>query len=237
MNRIKNISIFSLLLTIVLQACSPAYTPNVVNTPLLSNKGEFQAGIGTGISGVDPQLAYALTDNIGIMLNGSFCNRKSDESSSSNYYHNHTFIEAAAGYYKKVSHNGRLSIFSGYGFGTVDAEYKNNLVSSQSKANIYRYFIQPDIGVTSNVFDGSFASRIVLVDINKDGHSFSAFAEPVLTGKFGYKHIKFYVQAGISLPLSKSNNYDYQPFIFSFGMNFKFGGKKENLVSNFLFNK
>ena len=226
MNKIKTILISLLFFAIILQACSPAYIPNVVNTPLLSNKGEFQAGIGTGISGVDPQFTYAITKNLGIMLNGSFCNRESSESSSSNYYHKHNFVETAAGYYTKVARNGRFSIFSGYGLGSVDAEYQNNLVSSQSKANIYRYFIQPDFGFTTKVFDGSFASRIVLVDVNKDGHSFSSYAEPVLTGKLGYRNFKFYLQAGLAIPLATSDNYDYQPFILSFGMNFKFGVKE-----------
>ena len=237
MIKIKNILIFLLLLALVFQACAPAYTPNVVNTPLLSNKGEIQAGIGTGVSGFDPQLTYALSDNLGIMFNGSFCNRKNtdvDDDSDITNYHKHSFFEAAAGYYKKVSHKGRLEIFSGYGFGTVDAEYKNNLVSSQSKANIFRYFIQPGLGMTTDVFDGSFASRIVLVDINKDVHSYSSFIEPVLTGRFGYQHIKFYIQAGFSVPLSKSEHYSYQPLILSFGINFKLGGKKETLVSNYL---
>ncbi|MCK5823314.1 MAG: hypothetical protein KAG95_04875 [Bacteroidales bacterium] len=222
MLRIKKILNFSFLVILIFQSCSPAYTPNVLNTPLLSNKGEFQAGIGTGISGVDPQFAYAITENIGIMLNGSFCNRKSSESSSSNYYHNHNFVETAAGYYTKVSRNGRFSIFSGYGLGNVDAEYKSNLVSSQNNATIYRYFIQPDFGFTTTVFDGSIASRIVLVDVNKDGHSFSAYAEPALTGRLGYKNFKFYLQAGLAIPLTKSDNYDFQPLIFSLGINYKF---------------
>jgi hypothetical protein len=57
---------------VYLTSCAPAYVPNALNTPLFNNKGEIHIAANTGISGFDPQLAYAVTDNIGVMVNGSF---------------------------------------------------------------------------------------------------------------------------------------------------------------------
>ncbi len=87
---------FTLLACIIIlfHACAPAYVPDVINTPLLSNKDELQVSLNTGISGFDPQIAYAVTDHIGVMLNGSFTNRISD---STDNYHKHTFVEVGSG--------------------------------------------------------------------------------------------------------------------------------------------
>jgi phosphoserine phosphatase len=73
-------SIYQVLFLILalLNSCATAYIPNTVNTPLLTNRKEFQAAIYAGTSGFDPQLTYAVSDHIGIMLNGSFANVTSD---------------------------------------------------------------------------------------------------------------------------------------------------------------
>ena len=55
----------------VLSSCSPAYIPNMVNTPLFSNQGEFEATVATGTSNFDAQLGYAITDHIAVIVNGS----------------------------------------------------------------------------------------------------------------------------------------------------------------------
>ena len=68
------------ILTIILiSSCTPPkYIPNVLNTPMLSNTGEIQASIHMAVSGFDPQLAIAITDNLGLMANGSFLNNETN---------------------------------------------------------------------------------------------------------------------------------------------------------------
>ena len=201
---------------LVLSSCSPSYIPNVINTPLLSNKGELQLGIHTGLAGVDPQGAYAINDNIGLMLNGSFANRASDSSAN---YHKHDFGELGVGYFTKFADNGRLEVFTGLGYGDLNAHFESGIFNSSAKVNTRRFFIQPAIGAKTNIFDGSFATRFVFLDIYQGGKSVHAVLfEPAITAKVGYKYAKAVFQFGLSLPLSATENYYYQPFLFSIGL-------------------
>jgi len=214
--------IFLSSLILFLGACAPAYVPNVINAPLLSNKGEVQLAVNTGIAGFDPQFAYAVTDHFGIMVNGSFANWTSD---STDNFHKHQFFELGTGYYTKIGSSGRFETFGGFGFGNLRADYSNDLWLSKSRVNSTRFFIQPTIGATTSIFDGSFATRIVLVELKQDNISASGlFVEPVLTGKVGYKYVKGVFQLGFSLPLNSNNlPFNYQPFIVSVGIQANIG--------------
>lgn len=200
----------------VFESCSPSYVPNVVNTPLLSNKGEVQMGVHTGFSGIDPQLAYAVTNHFGLMLNGSFANRTSD---STDNYHKHRFGEMGVGYFTEFLDNGRFEVFTGFGAGDLRANLENGLFYSFSDVNANRFFIQPAIGAKTNVFDASFAPRLVLINLRQGQQHLSAvLIEPTITAKLGYKYVKAVFQFGISIPVSSTENYFYQPFLLSIGL-------------------
>jgi len=188
-----------------------------VNTPLLSNKGEFQMAVHTGFSGTDPQFAYALTDEIGVMLNGSFANRNTEQGKK---YHKHAFVEVGGGYYKKFLDNGRLEVFSGYGLGMLDAKYEDNMFSSSAQVKMQRFFLQPAVGAKTQIFDGSFAARLVVVHLHQDAKYVTAvYLEPAITAKLGYKYAKAVFQFGMSLPLTASaTEFLFQPFLFSVGL-------------------
>ncbi len=213
----KILILFAMSVVLIINGCAPAYVPNVINTPLLSNKGEVQAAIHAGISGADPQFAYAITNNIGIILNGSFANRASDTTDN---FHEHQFVELGTGYYTKIGESGRFETFGGLGFGNLHAKFDNNLWSTSSNVNFYRIFIQPAIGASTDIFDGSLASRFVMVNMNQgSNNSTGYFIEPVLTGKIGYKYVKVVIQLGVSFPLNFNNiDFSYQPFLFSIGL-------------------
>lgn len=201
---------------VMLHSCAPVYIPNVINTPLLSEKGNVNININTGVSGIDPQVAVAVTDNIGVMLNGSFANRTSDSSAN---FHQHNFLELAGGYYTKLGDQGRFEAFGGYGMGNIKTEYYNNLWHSFANVNSQRIFVQPAIGATTDMFDGSFATRFVFVYLTQDNiQRNSFFFEPVLTGKIGYKYLKATCQLGLSLPINAPLQFEYQPFIISIGL-------------------
>ncbi len=224
--------IVALFGVLMIYSCAPAYIPNVVNAPLLSNKGEFQARLNGGVSGVDPQFSYAITDNIGMMINGSYNFRDDTDS-----YHKHYFIESGLGYYGKLKEAGRFEVFGGYGYGDVktDVFWQPGWIN-YTNGYYHRIFIQPSIGAVTDVFEGSFSTRFVLVNMHfRDGNgydspannSFNTFVEPVFTTKIGYKYVKFVMQIGFSIPVNNNYNdyYNYQPFIFSMGANLKFGQK------------
>ncbi|MBU8891362.1 MAG: hypothetical protein KOO66_01175 [Bacteroidales bacterium] len=231
-NLLKQISknaMYILGLAIVLTSCSPEYIPNMVNSPMLSNQGEFQATIATGTSNFDAQTALAITDNIGIMVNGSYGNETND---STDDFHRHSFIEAGIGYYEKIGDKGRYEIYGGYGIGKAEGFFENALFGSEiTNANYNRFFIQPGIGISTGIFDGSFSPRFVLIQMNPQGSDFrsgnyNVFLEPVFTSKVGFKYVKFVAQFGFSVPFGEDQvNFNYQSFIMNIGLNFNIGRK------------
>lgn len=226
---IPKIAISFLGLVTVCTSCSPEYIPNMVNSPMFSNQGEFQATIATGNSSFDAQVALAVTDNIGIMVNGSYENETSD---SSDDFHKHSFIEAGIGYYEKIGEKGRYEIYGGYGLGEAKGYFENAFFDEEiTDAKYNRFFIQPGIGVSTGIFDGSFSPRFVLVQMDPKGANYgtaryNTFFEPVITSKIGYKYVKFIAQFGVSIPVGDQElSYDHQRFIFNFGLNFNIGRK------------
>ncbi len=205
------------VMILIISGCATAYVPNIINTPLLSNKGEVQAGVHTGLSGTDLQFSYAVTDNIGVMLNGSFANRTSDNTDD---FHKHKFVELGTGYYTKIGENGRFETFGGYGYGKLKADFNNSLWNTHLDVNTSRFFVQPAIGVTTDIFDGSLASRFVMVKMHQASNKTTEFFfEPVITSKVGYKNVKAVFQLGFSIPLISDNiDFNYQPFLFSIGL-------------------
>lgn len=206
-------------------SCSPEYIPNMVNSPMLSNQGEFQATVATGTSNFDAQTAVAITDNIGIMFNGSYGNETND---STDDYHKHLFFEGGVGYFDKFGTKGRYEIYGGYGTGKVEGYYDNALVGSEiADANYNRFFLQPGIGISTGIFDGSFSPRLVFVQMNFNrSGNYNTFFEPVITSKIGYKYVKFVAQIGASFQLGDQQlNYEHQHLIFNFGVNINLGRK------------
>lgn len=210
-------------------SCSPEYVPNMVNSPMFTNAGEFQATIATGTSNFDAHTAAAITDHIGIMINGSYGNETNDTTDN---FHKHSFIEGGVGYYDKFGTHGRYEIFGGYGFGKVEGYFENIGFDEEiTDARYNRFFIQPGIGVATGIYDGSFSPRISLVQMDPKGANFpdtqyDIFFEPVITSKVGFKYLKFIIQFGVSIPVGdQAPTYDHERFIMNFGLNFNFGRK------------
>jgi hypothetical protein len=228
MNMKKISHAMGLAAILYLTSCVPAYIPNTVNTPLFTGKHELQANIGTGISGWDPQVAFSVTNHIGIMVNSSFANRTSD---STDNFHRHAFVEGGVGYFVNPVGPLVLEAFGGFGAGKVESYYDN---IGTANANIKRFFFQPSVGVTNKVFDASFTPRLVFVNIEdvvndptKLYHNgYQPFIEPTFTFKVGYKYVKFFTQFGFSIPMNSYDySYDHQPFMFSMGLHATFGRK------------
>lgn len=210
-----------LLISFFQFGCAPVYVPTVINQPLFAEKGDFRASLHGGISGWDLQSAYALTDHIGIMAQGSFENYNSDESDN---YHHHAFGEVGGGYFKTMGPFGRLEAYGGAGIGKINVLNGSGYLEDYSDAILGKVFIQPGIGISSDYVDLSFASRFVWADIlDESVHHNRFFYEPAITGKVGYKNVKGVLQVGFSAPLGKKAlDFAYQPFIISFGIQTNF---------------
>lgn len=206
-------------------ACAPVYIPNVVHVPLLTNKNELHASVNTGISGFDPQIAYAITDNLGVVINGSFANSKSDSSAS---FHTHNFVETGVGYYSVIDTRVRFEVFGGGGYGRVSSNYQGTFWNTFHDVSLARFFVQPAVGITGKYGDVSFASRCVFVSFYRElKESRAVFLEPVVTFKFGYEYVKAMMQFGFSYPMNAPLTFDYQPFIFSIGLQTTFNRSLE----------
>ena len=205
----------------VLFSCSPVYVPNVVNTPMLSSKHEFQAGVYSGIAGVDPQFSYAITNNWGVMLNGSFTRR--GEMHSDNFRHQ-SFVELGSGFFNSFSERGVFEFYGGGGYGVLQSQYTSSLWKDYNNVELFRFFLQPSVGLSGTFADISFASRFVFVQyVQSNVVAMGAFAEPVVTARVGYKYLKAVMQFGVSLPIVPQSsmgktNFQYQPIIFSAGI-------------------
>lgn len=216
-------TILFLVIIFSLNSCAPAYTPNVVNVPLLTNKNEVQASLSVGTSGTDAQLAYALTNHIGLMTNWNYRNNRTDTSDS---YHYHNFIEGGIGYYTSFSSQGRFELYGGYGFGNVDIFY--DLTSTILQAKFKRLYVQPNFGFSSSYFDIGFSPRLVYVIMKPSSLQYSTinrfFIEPTETMRLGFKTFYFTSQFGFAIPLNLSESgswFKFKPLIISLGIQIK----------------
>lgn len=235
-NNMRKILLPLIVLAFIASSCSYVYIPNAAHIPLISKKGEVQASVLTGTSNLDFQTAYGLTDQVSLMANGSFADRNRVTDSAS--IHKHTLVEAACGYYKKVGRSGILEVYGGGGYGsTFNYELDNNLsIWGQSSGKYAKFFVQPNIGAVSDIFDGGLSVRVCYVNYFEYHYfndvwpaSHNVFVEPVMTGKIGYKNVKFIMQIGFSVPvmLSSEDALTFDPFILNIGLNFKLNTIKD----------
>jgi len=210
MSLIKYTVYLGILLSIY--SCSIAYTPNVINTPLLSEKGDVTASAHLGTAGLDIQAAGAVTNHIGLMANTSFIFNQND--------HQHNFVELGTGYFTKIGTSGRFETYGGLGFASYlrDKNTSPDIIETV-KGTYIRAFISPSIGASSEVFQGSLTTRLVALRFFEGDNRADEFLfEPVITAKVGYKYAYFVLQGGLSIPVASVNTNFVQPFILSIGV-------------------
>lgn len=226
------IAVSCLLFAALFTSCKTVYQPNAINTPLFNNAGEFRAT-------VDPanvQLAYAVSDHGGIMVNGF---RVKENTEDNNIRGKGGLVEVGFGYYTRF----RPFVFETYfggGLGAVhfdETRQENNTTTVRNfDANGMRFFIQPSFGLTSRYFDVAITPRFVMgkyynvvtnysTQEQIDGHFYAVdrpfwmFIEPALTVRGGYEWIKLQVQFGLS---QKINNeaLSYKDSFLNVGLSF-----------------
>lgn len=197
---------------LIICSCSIAYTPNVINAPLLGEKGDVTASAHVGASGLDIQAAGAVTDHLGLMANTSFIFNQAD--------HQHNFVELGTGYFTKIGSNGRFETYGGLGFATYfrDKNTSPDIIETV-KGTYTRAFLSPSIGASSEIFQGSLTTRLVVLRFYEGENRANEFLfEPVITAKVGYKYAYLVLQGGFSIPVGSVNTNFVQPFILSIGV-------------------
>lgn len=223
----------------LLSSCKVLYIPNMVNSPLLKEKGEAKINLNTN----NLQASYAVTDNVGLMVNGYYNKNDWNITSGSlvNEYQSKRFlVEGGAGYFKSLGEKGVFEAYAGAGYGTLNYNYKlldNGIEAEYNRwaSNNLKLFIQPVIGTTGEKFDFSFFTRFVgLKFSNVDTINYTPaeldfeglsnvekttwmFLEPGVSIRFGTPLIKLQLQTLYSYklnpePLNSKN------FVFNIGL-------------------
>ncbi len=191
---------YFLILVLLASACAPTYVPNVRNVPLFAEGGEFQGTVYV-TTGIEAQLAYALSDNVALMGNYA---RLKENNSAQGFTRENNYYEGGLGYFKNTRSR-RFELFGGYGQGNGTALGQYNFFYStfgqQELVTDYKYtriFIQPSIGTNNRNFNIAFTARFSLVDFTeftaatttipsttvKPTENPHLFLEPALTGRF-----------------------------------------------------
>jgi len=231
----RNILFFAV--TIILASCrSIEYYPTTYNAPLFTDGEQFECTVNWGKSGTEAQISLAPINHFGFIATGSYADRNSssefnqddNDSETDDNFHKHMFGEAGIGYFTKIGTKASFEVYGGYGQGKTEG-YNDDWITDYDRATYSKYFLQPTIGLTNDVFEGAFISRFSMIDMKSKVHVYQSqtvFYEPGIVLKVGYKFVKFYSQIGLSVPIIEGDDellYDHSVFNVSIGLNFSIG--------------
>lgn len=188
--KIKFIAILVCLTSLVITSCSSIYMPNVPNSPMLSAKNEIHASGHVSLKGnLSFNTAYAVSDHIGVLFNGSFINqsqRKKD--------FNQDLVELGGGYYTTfgTDNNRILEIYGGFGRGTTNRIYRtydNDLLVFTDNQNVRfnKSFIQVNystkekksLTLFSKKYPLNYGTVIRLSHVNMSNFTRNNLAQPL----------------------------------------------------------
>lgn len=199
-------------------ACAPKYyAPNTHNVPLLEGDGDYSAAFAFGDSRGDLQGAYALTDDLSLMLNGAYFERRDDEDGDGG---KGGLLEVGFGYQAQLDSPFQLGIFGLVGGGNVENHFPSTLAGNPGttgvlEADLERFGVQPVIGFRSTYFEAAASMRVMklrysdvtgsLIFAGEDQVQLLAsqtehtLLEPALTIRGGFPTVKLQLQLGWSV--------------------------------------
>ena len=217
--------LFSLIIS-----CSPVYVPNAINSPSLEEKGQINAGLQFGTTGLDIQTACAASNHAGVMLNGSFPLKDESEKDRK---HEHTFGEIGIGYWGPFADNASsFDTFIGFGIGKSLSENTLSFISDEETevTGYYkRWFIQTDCSISRAFFRAGISARAVYVDfyrfkansISYDKTQSDFFFEPAIFTRMEHAYFFTQVQVGLCIPINQESVINYEPIFFNAGFHVK----------------
>jgi hypothetical protein len=237
-SQIKTLFWIAIIGSCSLQSCRTVYGPTTANVPLLQEKGELKANLYL----TDFQAAYAVTDNIGVMVNGQY--RKSTSTfelttnGSKSYEEKivttNSGAEIGVGYFTNTKRFTCFEIYGGIGLPSVKIKDETTNGNGYYNTSGVKFFIQPSIGHVSRGFDIAFTPRFTAVKFGTPTTSYTAkqltdynltnvnksvlmFIEPLITMRAGYKAFKVQLQTGFSLNVG-DKNINSQVFMGNIGL-------------------
>lgn len=108
---------------LLLNSCSSIYMPGVPNTPMLTTKGEFAAGVHVSLKGnLNVNSAYAFSDKLAAVVNFGSLNNEGQEKDIK-----HNYFEFGGGYFKTFGpdDNRILEFYAGMGTAHSLRKYRN----------------------------------------------------------------------------------------------------------------
>jgi len=128
------------VLALLAASCSSVYMPNVPNTPMLSQQGEFSGGGHISLKGnASINGAYAVSNHVGVLFSAS---TMSNERKSKDF--GHRLVEIGGGYFDTFGpdNNRIIEVYAGVGKGWSDItfrDYSNDiLISNEVQEVDYR---------------------------------------------------------------------------------------------------
>jgi hypothetical protein len=204
-------------------ACTPVYIPNGRNATLFEKKGEYKAAVYL-LQTADVQLAYAVSNHIGVMANGAM--------NVNSNFPRYRFGEMGIGYYTKIK-DYHIEFFGGYGLGSSSG----NFIDKSAEGDYYRVFCSQAVGQKLNRFQWSVINRASIIDfiryqasptIEQEKNT-KVFIEPAAIASYNLAKEKlfFITQFGLSAHMGGPAYFDYQPLFFSIGLNYQFNKLKK----------
>ncbi len=244
---LQRVLILSFFFSIIfLSSCNVLYRPVPINTPMLSQQGEtqFSAYLDHDMN-FDFQTALAVTDNIGVIVNGGLYNSLALDWTETEFifsrphslylkpllYHG----ELGLGYFGTFLEDKSFEVYGGAGLGNIPQYYDTFAaiysddydpgVDLQSGV-IYKYFVQSAVGNT--IYFGkmrverNLALRLSSVSIFGE---YKYLAEPALSFKFGSKRVRFVTSVGLSYPIYEQNpnSWKHVPVFYGIGAQIAIG--------------
>ena len=221
-----------LVLTVIAAGCAPVYVPSARHTHQLNEKGEASFSGHSGTNGADFQLAYAVTDHIGVLGAASFAR---DDEREDQDFHKHTYGEIGVQYHDNIGGIGRFEFLSGFGRGSASSVDTYTFDDSPSEIRATgkygKFFVQPNIGLETDIVDAGLAFRfghVIFTEFETSNATYNenesaTFFEPGLFVRRGWQTVKLEGQIGYSVPMQDENQvaFDYEPFFLSLGIQLK----------------
>ena len=243
-------SIYPFFIAILMSGCSyvPLYSPEMINHPLISQKGDIHVSVSGFLPGVVGFMSAAgISNRFSVMANGFY--------SSNNPLH-HQYAELALGFYglekEKVT-----ELFVGAGAAKAKSIpehcdsgemwcYNGDII--QEKGSYRRFFLQMNRQMSHGFFQAIGSLRISAVRFSKidkieqvyneqnyQVHFFSEvmpsawqyYFEPAGTLRMSYKHLQLDWQVGFSLPFARTLKYGHTAFWMGTGINYHFNVEGE----------
>ncbi|MFD2246030.1 hypothetical protein [Pontibacter ruber] len=237
----------ALLFSLMMTGCVSTYMPNVPNVPMFTQKGELSAaGHITPKGNITFNTAYAVSDHVGVMVNGSMLN---SERKKRDFKHN--LIEAAGGYFTTFgpSQNRILEIYGGIGTGSSERVEKEEnekgvLTYDRREAEFNKYFVQVNftskkkksLRLLGNEFPLNYGTALRASYINMNEYTLNGveqpteaniFLEPIFYTRLALSpSVQLQYTSGSNFGLKNNKTLTAGYSVFSLGFVINVGGRR-----------